>query len=275
MTLHSVYRWLVGGLAEAGSEEAPVEADLLLEAATGWGPLVRLTDPERAVTPEAQALLTDWLEARRRRVPIQHLVGHADFWGLRLRVSPSVLIPRPDTETLVAEALTLLSAHPEIRTVVDMGTGSGAIALAIKKACPQLRVLAIDKSEAALAVARENGERLGISVEWVLGDGWEAVEKSVDWPHALLVSNPPYIASRELAQLQPEVQFDPLMALDGGLDGLDFYRRLKRAPAQWLAVEVGEGQAPQVAKMWQDNGWQIARVSTDLGGIERVVVASR
>lgn len=275
MSLSTVYDWLVDGLSEAGSEEAAVEAEILLEAATGFGRLLRVTDPDRPVPASALRLLEEWIGARRRRVPLQHLVGHAHFWGLRLRVTPDVLIPRADTETLVEEALRVLQDAPELDQVVDWGTGSGAIALAIKHACPRLRVWAIDKSEAALAVARSNGEDLQLDVAWVLGDGWEAVDPAVNWSTCLLVSNPPYIPTTELASLQPEVRHDPVLALDGGEDGLDFFRRLRNAPAAWLAAEVGEGQAPIVSKMWQDSGWRIVRIGKDWGGVARVVVAKR
>jgi len=206
---------------------------------------------------------------------VAYLVGTKEFRSLELHVDARVLVPRPDTETLVDVALALVGDEGR---VVDIGTGSGAIALAIKHARPALDVLAVDRSPDAATVARANAERLALAVEVVEGDLLAPV--AARGPFALVVSNPPYIPTGDIAALAVEVQKEPRAALDGGRDGLDLVRRLIAdappllAAGGALALEIGAGQAAAVvARFAADGRYAAAEVTKDLGGVERVVAA--
>lgn len=234
---------------------------------------------DEALLDAAQREALDQLFARRAAgEPLAYLIGEREFHGLALRVSPDVLIPRPDTETLVDAALDALhgplAAEPEPR-VLDLGTGSGAIALALKAACPRARVHASDASAAALAVARANGERLGLTVAWQRGDWWQAVDGLLRMH--LVVSNPPYVAAGDphLADLA----YEPPSALvpqgDGG-DGLADLERIVRGapehllPGAWLLLEHGADQAAAVTRSLDRAGFGEVRTHRDLAGRERV-----
>jgi release factor glutamine methyltransferase len=206
----------------------------------------------------------EYVRRRARREPVAYILGRKGFRRLELEVDPRVLIPRPETEHVVEAALTL----PRGARVVDVGTGSGAIALALADERPDLRVAATESSAGALAVARANAARLGLDVELLAGDLLEPVSGPVD----AVVSNPPYVPTGE--RLAPELAYEPAEALYAGPDGLEVYRRL--APAlrdvPFVALEVGIGQAAAVAALLE--GHEI-EVVPDLAGIERVVVGRR
>jgi release factor glutamine methyltransferase len=220
----------------------------------------------------------------RRRLagePVAYLVGTKEFRSLELKVDRRVLVPRPETETVVEVALALLEAVAA-PGIVDVGTGSGAIALALKRARPDAAVLAVDASPEAAEVARANAERLELAVEVVVGDLLEPVRARA--PFALVASNPPYIPSGEIAALPPEVRAEPHAALDGGPDGLAVIRRLivaaepllaRHLPGGALVLEVGAGQAPSVSALLAAAGYREPQVTRDLAGIERVVSARR
>ena len=230
------------------------------------------------LTPQQEQRMASLLLSRTRRTPLQYLLGTQGFYGLELRTDARALIPRQETETLCETGIAHLRAlgplpPPE---ALDLCTGTGAIALALAHECPFARVAASDLSGEALSLARENARRLGLPVAFFAGDLFDAVgERRFD----LIVSNPPYIPTDECARLQPEVRFEPRMALDGGADGLDFYRRIAReAPAHlsargMLAVEAGDGQAAAVASLFEAAGLRDAAVTDDLYGHARVVRA--
>jgi release factor glutamine methyltransferase len=207
--------------------------------------------------------------------PVAYILGRKEFWSLDLEVDPRVLIPRPDTETLVEQALEILGTKASPARVADVGTGSGALALAIKKERPADDVVAVDISEDALSVARSNGTRLGLDVRFVQGD-LVAPLASLE-PFDLVVSNPPYVQSADIATLAPEVRCEPHLALDGGPDGLEVVRRLAQdaravlAPAGALAMEIGADQAAAVRAILQGFGFTRVGGRRDLAGIERVV----
>ncbi|WP_417109291.1 peptide chain release factor N(5)-glutamine methyltransferase, partial [Hominenteromicrobium sp.] len=213
----------------------------------------------------------DALLARREAgEPLQYVLGEASFLGRAFRVDPRVLIPRADTETLAEAMCACLT--PGLR-VLDMGAGSGALAISAALACPQARVTGADISEDALAVARENGERLGARVEWVRSDLFSALEgRCFD----MIVSNPPYIPTGELEGLQREVRREPVLALDGGEDGLACYRAIVRGlpgrlcPGGSLLLEVGDGQAARVRALLEKL-FDSTAVLADLSGLDRVV----
>jgi release factor glutamine methyltransferase len=211
--------------------------------------------------------------------PLAYLVGEKEFRGLVLRVGPQVLVPRPDTETLVDWALALLAgplAGIESPRVVDLGTGSGAIALALKQACPRADVTATDASEAALAVARDNGQRLNLPLRLRGGSWWAAVDGE---RFDLAVSNPPYIAEGD--PHLPALRHEPAGALVSGADGLDAIREIVAGAAAhlhaggWLLLEHGHDQAPAVTGLLLAGGWRSVQSKTDLSGVRRCTGAQR
>jgi release factor glutamine methyltransferase len=243
-------------LTASGVETPRLDAEVLLAAALGVDRAALIADPSRGVEPEP---FREFVARRARREPVAYILGRKGFRRLELDVDPRVLIPRPETEHVVEAALSL----PAGARVVDVGTGSGAIALALADERPDLRVLGTESSPGALAVARANVARLGLPVELVEGELLEPVGGPVD----AVVSNPPYVADGE--PLAPELGYEPHAALYGGPDGLDVLRRLAAAvrDVPFVAVEVGAGQAAEVASMLG-----ATEVVRDLAGIERVVV---
>lgn len=280
MNSHTGATTLAQALAQAcASGVDRLDAQLLLGhllgQSRGW--LIAHDDDE--LSPEAAADFQALCTRRAAGEPFAYLVGEREFHGLSLQVSPAVLVPRPDTETLVDWALELLAAelavHPTPE-VVDLGTGSGAIALAVKHRHPAARVSAVDLSEAALAVARGNARRLGLTVDFYAGSWWQPLAgRRFD----LILSNPPYIAGEDphLAALTHE----PTLALTPGGDGLDSIRLIvKDAPAHlspggWVLLEHGWDQAAAVAALLQAAGLEEVSSRTDLGGRDRCTAARR
>jgi release factor glutamine methyltransferase len=272
-----ILSWTKEYLATKGIANARLETEWLLCAATGLDRVGLYLNFDKPLNETELAAFRAMVARRARREPLQHILGTQEFYGLEFEVTPEVLIPRHDTETLVAEALARM---PGARSVLDIGTGSSCIAVTLATGLPDAAVTAVDISEKALIVARRNAERNGVTVEFLSGSLLEpVVERHFD----LIVSNPPYIPSKEIDTLEPEVrEFDPRGALDGGLDGLDMYRTLIPAalrhlnPGGWLLVEVGIGQAQDVAGLFrQANGYNEPVTARDPGGIERVVGGRR
>ena len=250
--------------------------------------------------PDELAAIRALIKRRQAGESVAYLVGKKEFWGLEFAVDARVLVPRPDTETLIEVARERLAgdvvpaepvaeedgnpvveapavAVPAVETprVADVGTGSGAIALTLAKLFPAAAVFAVDISPGALEVARGNAERLGLAVTFVEGD--LGAPLAAHAPFSLLAANLPYIPSGELAALPPEVRVEPTLALDGGPDGLALVRRLvAEAPALLgpggvLALEIGAGQAPATAELLRAAGFTDVQTRRDLGGVERVV----
>ena len=248
----------------------PREARLLLAHATGFSEATVLAFPERALPPETEQRFLDFAARRREGEPIAYIVGRKEFYGLPLAVNPAVLIPRPETELLVELAL-----QRDVSKVLDLGTGSGAVALAIKKYRPAARVVALEASAAALEVAKRNGVALGLDVEWHHGRWFSGLDAAFE----LIVSNPPYVAAgdRHLAELRHE----PASALVSGADGLDAIREIAAAAPEhllqggWIFLEHGIGQDAAVRALLERAGLEDVQTWPDLAGIPRVTGAKR
>jgi release factor glutamine methyltransferase len=276
-TVLKVLQWTQGRFAERGIETPRLDAEVLLAHVLGKDRVGLYTHFDQPLKPEELTAYRELIKRRLASEPVAYLVKQKEFRSLTLKVDERVLIPRPDTETLVDAALSLLPAGAA--RIVDVGTGSGAIALALKAARPLDDVHAVDRSEDALAVARENGTRLSLDVGWHRGDLLDPVRALA--PFDLIVSNPPYIPTAEIASLQAEVRREPRAALDGGSDGLDVMRRLVAegkallGAGGALALEVGDDQADKVAELLRAAGLTEIVKKSDLAGTARVVCGRR
>ena len=263
-------------LAESGCADCEVDARWIAEDMLGmtWANLK--FEGERAIPPEALRRLDSCLNRRMAGEPLQYVLGRASFMGLDFIVDRRVLIPRQDTETLVEAALIELRTHPD-GAVLDLCTGSGCVGLSINSLAPGCEVTLADISRDALDVAKQNARALGANVRLRCGDLFQAVARE---RFDMVVSNPPYIPQDQLSSLQREVRYEPALALNGGEDGLDVYRRIaKDAPAHLkprgaVLLEVGIGQAEAVAELLREGlNTSAAGTINDLNGIQRVVWA--
>ena len=274
-------------LTAAGIDNARFEARLLLAEASGLTIeqlVARGTDAVPANVVEMARSLT----ARRvRREPMAYILGEREFWGLPFKVSPAVLVPRPDSETLIEAVLSLMPDRARAWRILDLGLGSGCLLLTLLREYPQARGVGLEASAEALAVAQENANALGVAdrAQLIEGDwrrtGWaEALLQALGGPFDLVVSNPPYIASAAVPKLMPEVSsFEPRLALDGGAEGFDAYQVIIAASPRlvtaggFMAVEAGEGQASEITRIFAAAGLTPRPPWKDLGGIDRVVTA--
>jgi release factor glutamine methyltransferase len=258
-------------LREAGVDNPRLDAELLLADALRCTRTSLHLHPERIVDAAACERFAQAVARRRAREPVAYIRGTRGFRHIDLHVDKRVLVPRPETELLVEVALRL----PRGARVADVGTGSGAVALALKHERPDLRVIASDVSADALEVARANAAALRLDVAFVHGDLLDAVEAPLD----AVLSNPPYVPDGDRDGLEPEVAVhEPAQALFAGGDGLDVVRRLVAAAAArapFVALEIGAGQAPAVAELLRRAGMGSVQAHRDLAGIERVVVGER
>jgi release factor glutamine methyltransferase len=256
-------------LAEAGCENPRLDAELLLAEVLGVDRSRLVLDGREPLDGKAAKRFTELVARRARREPVAYILGRRDFRHLTLAVDPRVLIPRPETELLVEVGLTL---SPRAR-VLDVGTGSGAVALALKQERPDLEVWGSDVSEEALTVARANALHLGLEVQWLRADLLAGVPGPLD----AVLANLPYVATE--APLPPEIErYEPASALWAGADGLELIRRLisqGAGQAPVLALEIGYDQGPVVAGLMGDAGFSSVEVLRDLAGHERVVVGCR
>lgn len=259
-------------ISAAGSDTPRLDAELLLADALGVDRAALVMDPAREVAGPAARAFRDLVRRRSAgREPVAYLLGTKGFRHLELEVDRRVLVPRPETELLVEAALDL----PGGARVLDVGTGSGAVALALKQERPDLDVTGSDVSDDALDVARANARRLGLTVSFTRADLLEGAPEA-----DAILSNPPYVAEADRALLAPEVtRHEPELALFAGADGLDVVRRLAAqagaSPARFVAVEIGSGQAPAVAALLHGAGFSATEARRDLAGIERVVIGRR
>lgn len=264
-------------LATRGAASARLDAELLLAMVLETdrvGVYLRFDRPLGRVEVDAYRAL---IRRRGEGEPVAHLTGSREFWSRPFIVTPDVLVPRPETELVVERALALAGARDRPLRILDLGTGSGAIAVALAGELPAAQVTAVDVSPAAVQVAERNAAAAGVAarVRVIVSDWTAALDP--DDRFDIVVSNPPYIPTAEIAGLTPEVQHDPGLALDGGVDGLDAFRRLVGEaarvvlPGGALLCEVGAGQAPAVAALFAAAGFVAVGRFADLAGIERVV----
>jgi release factor glutamine methyltransferase len=267
-------------LGEAGIERPQAEARILLEAATGRGRGQIIAFPEHALDAAQSDRFDTFVSRRCAREPVSRILGHREFWSLNFAVGPAALDPRPDSETLVAAVLARIPNHDAAVTLLDLGTGTGCLLLALLSELPRASGIGIDISPAARDIAATNAETLGLSAraEFRLGDWARDISAQFD----VVVSNPPYIESMAIDGLAPEVsQYDPRGALDGGADGLSAYRALIPQAAQrlkaggLLALEIGAGQGDAIRGLADDAGLTDLGSAQDLAGIERCLLFAR
>lgn len=271
-TCRDALRAASGMLAQAGVPDPAVDAAFLLSHVTGTPHLLLRAEGWRELT---QSQLTDYqalIDRRCQREPLQYILGTAQFMGVTLRAQPGALIPRNDTETLCEQALARMQGRER---VLDLCTGTGALAIAIALRFPGAQVTAADISADALDVARQNIADTGARVTLRQGDLFAAAAGE---RFDIIVSNPPYITAEEMADLQPEVCREPALALYGGSDGLDFYRRIAReapdylSPGGWLLLEIGSAQAEAVSALLAER-FEALAVYPDMQGLSRAVAA--
>ena len=281
--LHAARREAAARLAALGKPDAALEARRLVAHVLDLDPARLSIEPDRPLAAEEIRRLDAALAERADGRSVGRIVGWRRFHDIRLAVRDDVLEPRDDTGALVELALSLLRAACERRgeaLLHDIGTGSGAVALALLAAEPRARAVASDVSDAALASAAANAERLGLS-ERIAFERADALASTIRGRFDLVVSNPPYVPSDEIATLAPEVRRDPVAALDGGTDGLDVYRRFATSlsgslrPEGALALEIGAGQGPALRAIFARAGWSEIASRRDLGGTERAIAFRR
>ncbi|MBE5877358.1 MAG: peptide chain release factor N(5)-glutamine methyltransferase [Lachnospiraceae bacterium] len=272
MTYRELYQYGVEQLSAVGIEEAALDARLLLEyiCHTDRNTLLVHGDSQRNAMEEE--FYKAVINKRAQRIPLQHITGEQEFMGLSFRVNEHTLIPRQDTEILVEEAMRHL--HDGMR-ILDMCTGSGCILLSLLKYSNECEGVGVDISEEALAVARENATRLGLKADFIQSDLFEQVHGKFD----ILISNPPYIATKEIETLMPEVrEHEPMQALDGMEDGLYFYRKIVEKSTDYLYngarlyFEIGYDQGEAVSELMQAKGFKDVKVMKDYAGLDRVVL---
>ncbi|HKP25632.1 MAG TPA: peptide chain release factor N(5)-glutamine methyltransferase [Dongiaceae bacterium] len=277
MTLGDLLKDGAARLAGAGIEGAPREVRLLLQAAAGVPIATQIAFPETTINADAAARFDALLGRRARREPMAQILGQREFWSLTFKVTADTLDPRPDSETLVQAVLDQVPDRSAALRLVDFGTGTGCLLLALLHELPNAVGIGVDVSAAALAVAAENANALGLVQRTTFHRGqWD---DGIDSGFDIVLSNPPYIPSGEIAGLQPEVaSFEPRLALDGGSDGLDAYRRLGPAamrlllPGGLAAFEIGIGQGDSARRIMAAAGLRHIATARDLAAIERCLL---
>lgn len=286
MTVLEVIQRSAEFLTKKGVESPRLHAELLLAHVVGLPRMQLYLNFQRVLTPPELESLRELVRRRGQREPLQQITGSTSFCGLEIAVNREVLVPRPETELLAECAWIFLQAPlpepPRPVVALDFGTGSGCLAITLATRCPAARIWAVDVSAAALEVAHRNTARhqLEDRIRFFPGDGFDALPEARKFD--LIVSNPPYIPTGDIAGLQPEVRdFEPRLALDGGVDGVDYYRRLAVEAAPWLhpdgrlMVEFGDGQADRLREIFSAQKWVVEAVREDYTQRPRILVARR
>lgn len=281
MTVLEIIQRSAPFLEQKGVESPRLQIELMLAQVLKMPRLKLYLNFDRALGEPELVALREMVKRRAAREPLQHILGSTSFCGQEIKSSRAALVPRPETELLAERAWQFLSTlNSQPLTVLDFGTGTGCIAIAIAKNAPHAQIHALEISGEALALAKENASANALAerITFHQGDGFAAVPQGMTFD--LIVSNPPYIASAEIATLEPEVRdFDPRLALDGGGDGLDFYRRLACEAAPYLRqggrlmVEFGDGQADELKKIFSAEKWVVDEIVADYSARPRILMA--
>lgn len=278
-TIARVLEWTIGFFREKGIDQPRLDAELLIADALGVDRMRIYLDHHKPLHPDELTAVRERVRRRGRHEPVAYITGQKGFWTLDLAVDARVLVPRPDTERLVERAIERLKGR-EAPRIVDVGCGSGAIALALAHERPDATVIGVDRSPDALEVSRHNAAALGLDrVEWRHGD----LLAGLDGPFDLVASNPPYIPSADIDALMPDVaRYEPRAALDGGPDGLDLVRRLipeaaaRLLPGGALLIEIGHDQGPAARALAEADGrFEAVQIVADYGRNDRVLEATR
>jgi release factor glutamine methyltransferase len=284
-TIDALLAWARQVLDQTGIENAAQESRWLVGHALGLEPHQLVSQAEQPVPPEQRTQAESLVARRAAREPLQYILGTQEFCGLEFFVSPAVLIPRPETEVLLQEALRAVDLNKN-SVLVDVGTGSGCVAVTLATIVQQARILAVDRSPEALAAAKANAERQTVAdrIEFIEGDLLSPLrDRGLKGQVDVIVSNPPYIAESDWAGLQPEIRdFEPRSALVSGPTGTEFHDRLLReskeylVPGGSLVMEIGQGQRPAIQKMAEQlGGYTPIETAKDGAGIERIVIFRR
>ncbi len=284
LIMKTFLEWSTDRLTQAGIDSPRIEAEVLLAGALGFCREEIYRRPERILNEDEKSISRDFVDRRAHREPVAHILGYREFWSLDFKITSDVLIPRPETETLIE---TLLKLQAEVspgqaRRLLDIGTGSGIIAVVAAREITDCQVTATDLSADALVVARENADTHDVSdqINFIQGDLFAEVPETL---YDFIVSNPPYIETKRLPDLMPDVRnFEPTAALDGGVDGLDFYRRIISKASDYLkeggglVFEIGETQAEAVSRLLcAEDKYETVNVTKDYSGYDRVVSARK
>jgi release factor glutamine methyltransferase len=279
-TVGRVVRWAADDFRARGMESPRLEAELMLAHALGIERMRVIVEPERALEPEELARYRDFIRRRRKGEPIAYIRGQKEFYGRVFHVDARVIVPRPDTETLVETALRRTAQAKVGARYLDLCTGSGCVSITLARERTTCQVFGVDLSNEALAVARHNAIRLGAvtQVAWFRGDLFAALPEAYQRRFDLVTANPPYIPEGELDGLSADIRdFEPRLALAGGADGLDVIRRIIAEAPRWLrpggslAIEIGTEQASEVARLFGEAGFGATLVDKDYGARDRVV----
>lgn len=278
MTIRQAVSWGSDKLKSHGVENAEHDSFELLSAVNGMTRTFYLVNGDSFLSEEDFLLFEEYIDKRAAHIPLQHIIGKAYFYGYEFEVNGDVLVPRQDTEILVGEVMKVARSGDYI---LDMCTGSGCIGITIAKKFPEVKVLGIDVSEKALAVAEKNKHNLEAdNIDFMLSDLFEKLNQDITFD--IIVSNPPYIPTKVIDGLQDEVRLhDPILALDGSEDGLKYYRNISSEagmylePDGWLCFEIGAEQALDVSDIMEREGFRNITVIKDLAGLDRVVMGRK
>jgi release factor glutamine methyltransferase len=268
-------------LAKRDLESPRLQAELLLAHVLKMPRMKLYLNFERALTEHETDALRQFVKRRGLREPLQHIIGSTSFCGFEIAVDRRALVPRPETELLAELGWTFLSSLSAGQAALDVGTGTGCIAIALSAKCADARITAVDASADALALANENARTNNVAsrIDFLHGDSFKTLPAGARFN--LIISNPPYIPTAELETLQPEVRdFDPRTALDGGTDGLDFYRMFATQagphlkPHGKIMLELGDGQAEAVRKLFENENWIVEAVKDDYSQRARILIAT-
>ena len=277
-TIQSLLNWTINFFKQKGIESARLDAEVLLAHLLKKERIYLYVHFDEPMQEQELAAFREYVKRRAQHVPVAHIIGEKEFMGLKFKVTPATLVPRPDTEILVENAVAELGKDSAAE-ITDIGTGSGAVILSMLVNMPKAKGCTVDISPEALAVARENADSLEVSdrCEFFEGDLFAPLDGRV---FDAIVSNPPYIPQKDIAGLEDDVKkYEPLTALTDGGDGLGFYRRLFSEGRAFvkdggmMAVEIGIHQSAQVRDIAEQNGWQDVKIVKDYAGIDRVVIA--